>query len=498
MQRNALILGCITALVMLSLAPVTVADDVSDLKAQIERLNSRLEKMETQKTGQIEKDELAKMMKEILDDAKAAPALPEWMKNLKFSGLFRLRGESIGFQGKRGGGANGVAQVGEPKNNNRIRMLLLFGFTKTWWDNQMEVGFQLSTGNNAPNAAHQSMTGDFQKKPIWISMMYAKYQPNWAKGLTIAGGKLRAPFRTKTDLSWGPITNPEGIYIDYQAPFFGDFKPYGQIGFWLVNLDGPEPLVPGMAATAGTTIRDTEMLSISTGFDWKIANAVDWFFGATYYKYYNADFSNGGFISPYGIDGQWASGGGNAPNSALNYPSADYGILELTTRVGWKMDFLPAPLQKWQAWFTYLRNCKDDYSTLKNPIPAMGSALGADRHFKSDPNAYGVGIKVGENKKKNDFSLSYMFFYLEYSSTIAGFINPDLLYPNNQGHILCAIYNIDDFLTVSGTMCLEQPIHTNDNPANAYFGQNYLIPNRLFPHSEDMTAIFRVDLTWSF
>ena len=191
MLQKAFVLGSITLLVMLSLASTSAADDISELKAQIERLNSRLEKMESQRTSRIEKEELSKMMKDILDDAKAAPALPEWMKNLKFFGDFRLRAEHQNSQGRRsqwGGGA------GTPKDRNRLRMRLRFGFIKSWWDDQMEVGFRLASGNNNdPTSTNQTMTGDFSKKDVWIDLMYAKYKPNWAKGLEIAGGKVSRP-----------------------------------------------------------------------------------------------------------------------------------------------------------------------------------------------------------------------------------------------------------------------------------------------------------------
>ena len=123
--------------------------------------------------------------------------------------------------------------------------------------------------------------------------------------------------------------------------------------------------------------------------------------------------------------------------------------------------------------------------------------VGGDRHFQDKENAYGMGIKVGENLKRGDFSLAYTYFYMEYASTVPGFIDPDLLYPNNQGHVFHALYNIDDFLTIGGLVALEQPLHTSDNPANGYTGQ-YWQSGRLFPHSEDMTCIFRVDLTWRF
>jgi hypothetical protein len=510
MLKKAMVLGSITALVMLSLAPITAADDVTDLKAQIDRLNSRLEKMESKKSGQVEKEELARMMKEILDDAKAAPALPAWMKNLKFYGDFRLRAEHINYQGRRG--AWGTPGSGTPKDQNRIRMRLRFGFTKTWWDDQMEVGFRLASGNNAdPTSTNQTMTGDFDKKPVWIDLMYAKYKPKWAKGLEIAGGKVLNPVKTRTMITWDSDVNPEGIYMEYVAPFFGDFKPYGQIGFWMVNEDGRrDGVAPANAPWQVTTLRDTEMMSYSMGFDWKIMDALQWFFGVTYYKWYNADCSNGGWLGRFGTDGQWAAnGGGVAPfasGPALDgYPSADFGIFELTTKVGWKMDFLPTPLQKWTAWFTYVRNCRDDYNTLQNPQvanPTSGMPIGADRHFKSDPNAYGVGIMVGENKKKNDFSVAYSFFYIEANSIVPGMSDSDLrtgpLGGNSQGHLLQATYNIDDFLTIGGTMVLAQPIHTNDNAGNTIWTQAVDGGGVAFPHSQDMTSLFRVELVWKF
>ncbi len=482
MLKKVMVLGSITALVMLLPASTSAADSVSDLQAQIERLNQRLEKMEAQKSQHVEKEELTKMMKEILDDAKAAPALPEWMKNLKFSGDFRLRGEHQNFDGRRGQiGTN----RGEPKDRNRLRTRLRFGFTKSWWDNQMEVGFRLASGSNAdPTSTNETMDNDFSKKPVWIDLMYAKYKPTWAKGLEIAGGKVQNPIKTRTFITWDSDINPEGIYVDYVAPFFGDFKPYGQVGFWMVNEDGTR--------VAGGTTRDTEMLSASTGFDWQIMDSLKWFFGATYYKWYNADASTGGWLGRYGTDGQWQLGnGGTARNAGI--PAADFGIVELTTKVGWVLDFMPKPLQKWSAWFTFDHNCEDDYSTTTNPPNA--ALIGADRHFQDKSNAYGAGIIVGENKKKNDFSVGYSYFYIEANSVVPGFSDSDIraggLGGNNQGHMLQATYNIDDFLTIGGTMILTQPIHTNDNIAN---GSNVVA----YPHNQDMTSVFMVDLIWKF
>ncbi|MBN1556073.1 MAG: putative porin [Phycisphaerae bacterium] len=503
MYRKTMLIGCVFAAVLLSASPLSAGENIEDLKEQVRRLNQRLEKIESEKTRRIEKEELAGLMKEILDEAQATPALPDWMRNLTFYGDFRLRFEHQTFQGRQGGGTT-VAnpRVGEPKDRNRIRMRLRFGFTKTWWDDQMEVGFRLCSGDNSPTGANQTMTGDFSKKPIWIDLMYAKYKPNWAKGLEVGGGKVLNPIKTRTMITWDSGLNPEGIYMDYVAPFFGEFKPYAQMGFWMVNENGTRSAA-GM--NTGATLRDTVMFHQGAGFEWKFMDALEWFFGMTYYEYKNVGASTGGFIGRYGPDGQWADNGlggqtptQNAAAATQAYAAADFRQLELTTKVGWKLAFLPTPLQKWMAWFTFVHNFEDDYNVWNNPtVPALGG-IGADRHFKNDPNAYAAGFQVGENSKKNDISIAYACYYIEYGSVAQGFGDGALGGPNSKGHLLQAIYNIDDFLTVGGTMILFQPIHTNDNPANANNANAANGPAVLFPHSQDLTATFRLELVWKF
>jgi hypothetical protein len=147
---------------------------------------------------------------------------------------------------------------------------------------------------------------------------------------------------------------------------------------------------------------------------------------------------------------------------------------------------MPKPLQKWQWWFSWVHNAKDDYpNQFKNPA--------ADNHFEKDPDAYGVGVNVGENKKKGDFSIGYSYYWVEYGSVFEPLcdadIDPVANGPNSQGHLLKAIYNIDDFLTIGGTMILSQPIHTNDNPG---------LINPPYPHSRDMTTTLRLELVWKF
>ncbi len=494
MLAKWIILGSILLAVVLSSTPVMVADEVTDevadMKAEMQRLQDRVDKMEKQKVGTLHKEEMSRLMKEILQDAQMQPAMPAWMENLTFYGDFRLRYRHDHINGRNGPWGAAAAGVGKFKDRNRIRMRLRFGITKTWWDKQMEVGFRLVTGTatsdpwigntriwtnpdgSSPNDPYQTMTGTFSKKPVWIDLMYAKYKPKWAKGLTIAGGKMLNPFKTRTLMMWDEDVNPEGLTLHYQAPFFGDFKPYTAFGFWMIEENALSP-------DAGDTLRDVTLWTYELGLDWQINQDMAYFFGVTYYQFDHVDATTyyiptagvdypavfpGGVPIP-GVPGQWRNMSG--------FAAADYSLVEMTTRFEWKMLNLP-----WEAWFSWVRNCADDYSQKKWP--------GSDRHLQNDPNAYGAGVKVGENKKKGDWSAGYTYLYEEYASVIAGLTDNIFGGPNRKGHILAGAYNIDDFLTIGAELYISDPIHTNDNDFN------------FSSHNLDQTTTFLLDLTWKF
>ncbi len=477
MRTKLIVLGSIALALVFSSTVVMATDDLADVKEQIKKLQVRLDELDKEELGTLHKEEMSRLMKEILQDAQMQPAMPAWMKNLKFSGDFRLQYEHIHINGRNGpkwpvGDPAGIRQ---PKDRNRIRMSLRFGFTKTWWDKQMEVGFRLVTGSatsepwagnvrvwsnpdgSIPTTTLQTMTGTFSKKPVWFDLMYAKYKPKWAKGLTITGGKMFNPFKTKTLMMWDADINPEGLTLHYQAPFFGDFKPYTAFGFWMIEENALSP-------DAGDTLRDVTLWTYELGLDWQINQDMAYFFGVTYYQFDHMDATTY-YIPTAGVDGAW--------RNAMGFPAVDYSLVEMTTRFKWKMLNLP-----WQAWFSWVHNYADDYTTRK--------WAASDRHFQDDPDAYGMGIKVGKNKKKGDWSTSYTYLWEEYASVIRGFTDGFFGGPNRKGHILRGKYNIDDFLTISCSLFLSDPIHTNDNNIN------------FSNHNLDQTTTFQLDLIWKF
>jgi hypothetical protein len=446
MRIKGFIPGCIAAIVISVLASATVADDdTADLKAQIKALSARVEKMEEEKFQVMHKEEMAKMMKEMLADAKMAPALPKWMENLKFYADFRLRYEyrTLHRANRR------------RSNQNRPRYRLRFGFTKTWWDKQLEVGFRLATNLNASDTSNVNFGGGFAKKNIGVDLMYAKYKPKWMKGLTFIAGKMKNPVRTKTLMTWDPDINPEGYALDYQMPFWGDFKPYAQFGYWIVQLD--TQALTGAGGQVGSQ-RDCTMWSFSGGFDWKLQNDMEAFFGATYYLYENWNILSTGF------DGQWLN--------AAGVSDTEFHVIELTGKFNWKM--FGQPFGVWGSW---VHNCTDTYSSHVNP--------GADYHFNNDNNAYGGGITVGQNKKSGDWSASLTYLYEEMNSIPdagpgLGLSDATFNGPNRKGVIFGGKYNLDDFLTLGTKIYLTTPVHS------------------LVNQDSGTDTTFFVDLVWVF
>ena len=441
MRLKTFVLGSIAIAVMLSSMPVSAADDVADLQEQLKSLQARIDTMEQAKMDKVQKEEMAKMMKDILDDAKMQPAMPKWMKNLTFFGDFRLEYRMDHYSGRPAG----LSGVNEGKDSNRARFRLRFGFKKTWWDNQLAVVFRLAsdqgnyhgeqdggtlTGYQA-NSADVNFGRGFNKKYIGIDWAYAKYQPKWAKGLTLLGGKMPNPLHTKTYISWDEDVTPEGFAIDYVAPFFGDIKPYAQVGYWVLGQNNFD-----RAGDDGGTLRDSTLWTFSTGLDWKINQDMASFFGVTYYQWQNYPQVPGNGVVGSNNNGVWGTN-----------PHTNMGMIELTSKFSWKMLSLP-----WQVWGTWMHNCKDNYG--RQNVPSYEY----ERNFKDQDNAFALGLKVGQNKKKGDWSAGFDFYYVE--GNAVPWFTTDSNYggPNAKGWKMHGKYNVDDFLTVGGELYVHNPI----------------------------------------
>jgi len=400
-----------------SAAPAATPD-AEEMATTLEALKMRLRDA-TNRLAEVEsrlarqQTSMAKLAKEMADGAGGQSGLPKWLDNLKFYGDLRLRYQN---DCKSGSGRDRRAKL-----RNRARYRLRIGVKKTWLDNQLEVGFRLASGDGGdPTSTNETMGDQFFRDEIRIDRAYAVYKPDWLKGLTLAGGKVANPL-VHTDLIWDSDVNPEGAWGQYK-PTFGPISPFASIGYFLIqeNAGGPKQYVVTLA-------------SYQAGLDWSIAKDLKYTFAATYY-----DFDHTQHIG-------WIGRG-------------EFETINLYNAVKFKVNGLPV-----SAYFDFVHNCGNDYEPIDD---------GAD-----EDDGYAVGVKVGTNKKKGDWSVSYKWARIETFAT-PRLNDSDFRHTNVEGHVFGAMYNITDFLTVAAKV--------------------FILNHIVAPDEDEAQVTTQIDLAWKF
>jgi hypothetical protein len=448
-----IVAGVVLACAALAPAAETEIEDlkttVEALKAKLRDQENRLAELEDQQAAQ--NASMAKIAKDMADSAANKPAGPSWLENLKFAGDLRLRLENDSFSGD-----------GRPDSraDNRARFRLRFGVTKTWLDDQMEVGFRLASGSdNNPITTNQTFETNFEKHPVWIDRAYAKYEPKCAPGLTVIAGKMGVPL-VNTDLIWDPDVNPEGAWIQYK-PKCGDVSPFVNAGMWSLServqhKHGLDDISGGKTAVDYTLVNAT-LMSYQAGVDWQIQKDVKWTTAATYYQFSNYDQTysraNGNTESTVTL---------TSPLGATSTYKrvSDFRMIDLINQLSWKLCNL-----KMSAYFDIVHNCGDNVDA---------------EDYRGQDNGYAAGFKVGENKKKGDWSAGYKYAWIEANCTPGAFNESDFNGTNRKGHVIGGTYNLTDDLTLGLTFFLTKPIAGSDAAADY----------------RDTTTMF--DLVWKF
>ncbi len=339
-------------------------------------------------------EEVKAIIKDISADA-GSRTTPGWLDNLKLYGDLRLRYHFAHFNKRKE----------DRPSDNKGRFRLRLGGQKTWLDKQLEIGFRLATGSSDdPTSTNQTFTGNFSEKNLWVDLAYAKYQPDALKGVTIVGGKMKNPF-FHTNMIWDSDVNPEGVWAVYKYSGLGSIEPFAGFGFFQLDNNSSDP--------------DATLHAYQAGATWKITRDVKWTSALAYYDYghYEDNFSR--------AKSNTESGG--------RLTAEEFNILNLTNTVGWRAFGFPM-----SAFVDYAHNC--------------GNELGG----QSD--AFAVGYKVGENKKKGDWSGSYKYAYIQQNATVAAFNDSDFGNTNRKGHQWGAKYNLLDSVTAGVNMFYTQPV----------------------------------------
>jgi len=180
--------------------------------------------------------------------------LPLWLQVMKFKADFRLR-----------------YQYNDNQNNtykqHRGRYRLRFG-ADTMVSEQFYIGFGLASGSSADSrSTNQTLTRNFEKKNIFVDYAYAEYTVN--DYLALAGGRVKMPIWSPTDMLWDTDINPEGFSarFGYKPDSLNEYFMTG--GFFVLNEDAANPQDPYLAFVQPGFNWMTE----DTAFDLKAAAA---------------------------------------------------------------------------------------------------------------------------------------------------------------------------------------------------------------------------------
>jgi len=408
-QVEGRILFVITALALVLLLPgkAARADELSELKQQLEdtmkllqEMQERIDQLEARQRlkerSQKEKieQEVEKKVAEAVKDQQPA-ALPDnlkWIEKVKISGDLRYRQDHIDEQDSAGRWENGVYR-------HRIRARLKFDAKV---NDEWELGFRIASGSNrSPITTNQDLEDAFSKKEIWLDQAYFNWHSSRAEGLNVTGGKIKNPFYKagKNQLIWDSDLNPEGIAVKYGKQLNEtDQIFFNGAGFW----------VDESSSTADITLWGAQAY-------WKrtIGNPDHVLAGATYYDYGNIE-------SKPDLRSTWGGSNFLGNTTTGGVYKDDFNIVEIFGEYGFKCGSVPTTF--FASW-------------VRNIVATT-----------SEDTGWLTGVKF--NKAKDDDPGSWQFGYdyrvTDADAVIAGFNESDFLgaQTNSRGHKFAFRYQL--------------------------------------------------------
>lgn len=149
--------------------------------------------------------------------------LPEWVKNAKLKGDFRLR-----YQYER------KETDADARTRGRIRYRLGLD-TKV--NDQMNVALGIASGADDPRSTNQTFTDTFERPDVRMDLAYAEYRPLESVKLQLIGGIFpRSNYLwTPTDLLWDSDVNPQGGALHWEQTLNNQWTPYLNTGLLVID-----------------------------------------------------------------------------------------------------------------------------------------------------------------------------------------------------------------------------------------------------------------------
>ena len=221
--QNILFAILLSAVAMSPALAAEVSDEeLAAMRAAIEALNSRLDRLEQANAElKAENARLAQGNAELRESTEQAVAAVEsvaesreassWTERMRWEGDFRARYEHIDEEGKDN----------RDRYRIRARAALIADISDT-----MEVGLGLASGGDDPVSTNQTLGGGGSTKDINLDLAYFSW--SGLENTEITGGKFKNPLYqpSKDQLLWDDDWRPEGTALEYDN------------GSWFVNLLG--------------------------------------------------------------------------------------------------------------------------------------------------------------------------------------------------------------------------------------------------------------------
>jgi hypothetical protein len=369
------------------------ADELSDLKQQMEDMTKTLQQMQ-ERIAQLESrqklkersldEKIEAVSKKTEEIEKAAPSgLPEslsWIERIKWSGDFRYRHEHIDEE------TVGSVRWKNGRDRDRIRARLML---EAIVNNEWGLAFRIVSGSADPTSTNQTLDNSFSSKDIWLDLAFFDYHPEKVKGLNVYGGKVKNPFYRVggNQLIFDSDLNPEGLAFALERPLNerDKLRMVGS-GFWVDEGPGEET--------------DPALFGAQLMVTHPIGNPDTLIAGVSYY-----DFSA---IKGYGsLPATWGGAGflGNS-NSNGRYTN-DYNVLEVFGEYATKYD--GTPLRLFGNW---IRN------------------VNATSHKDT---GWLVGTKYNKAIAPGSWEASYTYRDLEADATVGAFSDSDFIGGGTNG-----------------------------------------------------------------
>ncbi|NCF45549.1 MAG: hypothetical protein GWP70_12130 [Proteobacteria bacterium] len=227
-------------------------DTIAALRAQLEAISERLERLEAQQQASLEVSAstapAVQATAEQVAEAKIAAA-NTLDRSISYDADFRYRFESFDIQDT----------PARHRNRVRARVGIKAPVTATTL-----LGFGLASGSDDPVSSHQSLGDDFSSKQVNIDQAYLRWQPT-AQGMDVFAGKFKNPLYRAggSGLLWDGDLRPEGVAVKYAR----DDLFVNALGTWInESKSGDDVLLLGAQLGLQKSILSNASLTTGVGY----------------------------------------------------------------------------------------------------------------------------------------------------------------------------------------------------------------------------------------